>query len=333
MRGGAAQRRSDAGAREPALSRRWIWRRVAVALLLAIFVLGLLLAVPPLRDVLSEIRHMSASWIVVAMAFELASCLSFVVVFRLFFDRVPARQARLLAWTEMASGVLLPAGGVSGLAIGGWLMHLTGMSTRRIVERSSALFFLTSAASVAAMIAAGVLLVTGVSAGPDDFVRGVLPILAGCLATGVVLALPARRGGRTARPGGPAWISDLIDGIREAEDALRRPSWRLLGAIGYLAFDVAVLWATFAALGDRPPMAPLVLGYIIGYLANLIPVPAGIGVLDGGLVGTLVIYGISPIDAAAAVLVYHAIAFWVPGLGGVLGLARLRRGLSTEVDQ
>jgi uncharacterized membrane protein YbhN (UPF0104 family) len=205
------------------------------------------------------------------------------------------------------------------------------MSTRRIVERSSALFFLTSAASVAAMIVAGILLVTGVSTGPDDFVRGVLPILAGCLAAGVVLALPARRGGRMARPGGPAWISDLIDGIREAEYALRRPSWRLLGALGYLVFDIAVLWATFAALGDRPPLASLTLGYVIGYLANLIPVPGGIGVLDGGLVGTLVIYGVSPIDATAAVLAYHAIAFWVPGLGGMLGLAQLRHGLSTEV--
>jgi uncharacterized membrane protein YbhN (UPF0104 family) len=209
-------------------------------------------------------------------------------------------------------------------------MHLAGISTRAILERSSALFFLTSAVSLAAMIAAGLALVTGLSAGPGDFLRAALPILAGCLAAGVVLAAPRRRDGRTARPGGPAWISDLIAGIGEAERALRRPSWRLLGAVGYLAFDIAALWATFAALGARPPLASLTLAYVIGYLANLIPVPGGVGVLDGGLVGTLVIYGFSPIDAAAAVLVYHAIAFWVPGLGGLLGLARLRRELSTE---
>lgn len=130
-------------------------------------------------------------------------------------------------------------------------------------------------------------------------------------------------------PGGPAWISDLVEGIRHAEYALRRPKLRLAGAIGYLLFDIAVLWATFAALGISPPLAPLTLGYIIGYLANLIPVPGGVGVLDGGLVGALVIYGISPIGATAAVLVYHAIAFWIPGLGGLLGLALLRRELPT----
>jgi len=312
------------------IDRRGVVRRLVIAALLGVFILGMLLAIPPLREVLRDIDHMNPAWIAVAIAFELFSCASFVVVFRLFFAPLAARQARRLAWTELASGVLLPAGGVGGLAIGGWLMHLTGMSTRSILQRSSALFFITSAASVAAMIAAGALLVTGISEGPEDFLRAVSPILAGCLVTGVVLALPARQPRRMSRPGGRAWISDLIEGIREAEYALRRPSWRLLGSAGYLLFDLAVLWAVFAALGEHPPLAPLTLAYIIGYLANLIPVPGGVGVLDGGLVTTLVIYGISPIHAAAAVLVYHAIAFWVPGLGGLLGLGMLRKDLAAK---
>ena len=60
-------------------------------------------------------------------------------------------------------------------------MHLTGMSGRRIVERSSALFFLTSAASVAAMVAAAALLGSDVLPGPDGFMLTALPIVAGCL--------------------------------------------------------------------------------------------------------------------------------------------------------
>jgi len=66
------------------------------------------------------------------------------------------------------------------------------------------------------------------------------------------------------------------------------------------------------------------LGYSIGYAANALPVPGGIGVLDAGLTGALVLYGVSPVHAAAAVIVYHAIAFWVPGLGGLLAYLRLR---------
>jgi uncharacterized membrane protein YbhN (UPF0104 family) len=300
-----------------------------VALALGGLVLGLLLAIPPLREVLSTIGQMSPGWIAAAISLELASCAGFVVVFRLFFAPVPPHQARRLAWTEMGSGALLPAGGVGGLAVGGWLLHLSGMSTRTIIQRSSALFILTSAINVAAMIAAGVLLATGASAGPADFPLAALPILAGCLVVGIVLALSRRRGRRTARLGEPVWISDLVEGARTAESAIRRPSWRLLGAIGYLGFDIAVLWATFAATGDRPSLAPLTLAYIVGYLANLIPIPGGVGVLDGGLVGMLVVYGISPIDAAAAVLVYHAITFWVRTVGGLVGFALLRHELST----
>ena len=56
--------------------------------------------------------------------------------------------------------------------------------------------------------------------------------------------------------------------------------------------------------------------------------PGGAGVLDAGLVGALVLYGAPPLQAAAAVLVYHAIALWVPALGGLFAYARLRPRLA-----
>jgi hypothetical protein len=60
----------------------------------------------------------------------------------------------------------------------------------------------------------------------------------------------------------------------------------------------------------------------------VLPIPGGIGVLDAGLVGALALYGSPVSHAAAAVLVYHAIAFWVPTLGGSLAYARLRPRLA-----
>jgi hypothetical protein len=89
---------------------------------------------------------------------------------------------------------------------------------------------------------------------------------------------------------------------------------------------IAVLWSTFSAVGHAPPAAALILGYTIGYLANTLPVPGGVGVLDAGLVGALMLYGAAP--AAAAVLVYHAIALWVPATGGMLASTRLRPRLA-----
>jgi uncharacterized membrane protein YbhN (UPF0104 family) len=302
-------------------------RQVLTWIVIAAVLLSLLLALPPLRHVVDELGHLAPGWLAAAIALELASCASFVVIFRRFFDRVPSRAGRRLAWTEMGSGALVPGGGVGALAIGGWLLHRAGMSTKRIVERSSGLFFLTSATNILFLFGAGVALVLGV-AGPHDVLRDALPVIAAVAVTAGAVALPPllRRG--VLRPRGRvALLRELVVGIGEAERALLRPTWRLLGAIGYLGFDIAVLWATFKAVGYTPDAAPLILAYIIGYLADLIPVPGGIGVLEGGLAGALVLYGAPATQATAAVLVYHAVAFWIPGVGGLLAYSMLRRQL------
>lgn len=306
---------------------RSVRRRLITVLVLATALSGVLLAVPGLRPVARDIGHMSASWLAIAVGLELASCLAFVVVFRLFFERIPATAARELAWTEMGSGALLPGGGVGSLAIGGWLLHLAGMSTRRILERSSALFFYTSATNVAALVAGGVLLITGLSSGPHDLLRAGLPIAAGIAVSAAVAAIPLVVRRRSASGLGNRWLQGMVQGITETERLLRRPAWRSAGAIGYLAFDIAALWATLSAVGYSPPIGILILGYIIGYLANILPVPGSVGVLEGGLAGTLILYGAPATQAAAGVLVYHAIAFWVPSAGGLAGYALLRRRL------
>jgi hypothetical protein len=63
----------------------------------------------------------------------------------------------------------------------------------------------------------------------------------------------------------------------------------------------------------------------------MIPMPGGLAVLDSGLAGALVLYGFSPAASVSAVLVYHAIAVWVPGLGGLIAWlpARARAAADT----
>jgi uncharacterized membrane protein YbhN (UPF0104 family) len=321
----------DPPRRRLGLERGAVASRLLTVVLLIAALVSLMLAVPGLHAIGQEISHLGAGWLILAAAFELASCASFIVVFRHFFRAVPAGAARELAWTEMGSGALLPGGGVGSLAVGGWLLHLAGMPAGRIVRSSSGLFFLTSAVNVGALIGGGLLLASGLSAGQHDLLRAGLPILAGSLAIGGVLGL-ARLGARRSPAAGDAsWVAQLISGVGAAEHALRHPSWRLAGAIGYLGFDIAVLWATLSGVGYTAPLAVLILGYIIGYLANLIPVPGAVGVLEGGLAGTLVLYGAPVTEATAGVLVYHAIAFWIPSIGGLLGYRRLRRHLAPDL--
>jgi hypothetical protein len=122
--------------------------------------------------------------------------------------------------------------------------------------------------------------------------------------------------------------------VRDAEQtAFTRPSWRLAGALGYLGFDMAVLWVTLKAVGEPLSVPALVLAYNIGYLANTLPIPGGIGVLDAGLAGSLLLYGASPAHVTAAVLVYHAIALWIPGLGGTLAYLQLRPRLTPPAPE
>jgi hypothetical protein len=140
-------RASDLAGQRAKLARdeHRLLRRLIGAVIATAAIASLLLAVPSLRHVASAIKRMSPGWIALAIGLELASDASFVVIFRLFFDGVPAPVGRELAWTEEASGALLPGGGVGAYAVGGWLLHRAGISTRRILKRSSGLFFLTSA--------------------------------------------------------------------------------------------------------------------------------------------------------------------------------------------
>jgi uncharacterized membrane protein YbhN (UPF0104 family) len=319
----------DPGVRRRSFGRPKISRQLITLVLLAALAVTLLASVPGLRGVLREIAHMKPTWLALAIGLELASDVSFVVLFRRFFDRLLARDARALAWTEQATGALLPGGGAGGLAIGGWLAHLAGAPTDWIVRRSGGVFFLTSAVNGASVIAAGVALTLGAS-GPHGFARSTLPALLVAAGIASVAALPLVL---RSRPDTPRWIRGISAGVSDAEQAtFREPSWRLIGAVGYLGFDIAVLWTCLHAFGDNTSVPAIVLAYNIGYLANALPVPGGIGVLDAGLAGALVLYGASPVAAAAAVLVYHAIAFWVPGLGGVLAYLRLRPRLVRESE-
>ena len=315
--------------RSSALDRAMLVRRLVTVVLLAVAVLTVLLAVPDLRPVVHEVRSMNPLLVIAAIALELASCVSFLVIFRLFFPTVPKRAARELGWSQMGSGALLPGGGVGSLAVGGWLLHLVGMPTRDIVRRSSGLFFLTSAVNVLTLAAGGVILLVGIGDGPHDVLRAGIPVIAAVSAIIAVLAIPRLTHRISAKCPRATWLEDIGVGIPAAREALTRPSWRLAGAAGYLLFDIAVLWITFAAVGPAPPIASLVVAYLVGYLANAIPIPGGVAVLDAGLVGALTLYSLPVTHAAAAVLVYHAIAFWIPTIGGTLGYARLRSHLST----
>ena len=102
----------------------------------------------------------------------------------------------------------------------------------------------------------------------------------------------------------------------------------VVGSFAYMAFDIAALACGFAAVGQVPPFGPLVLGYLIGQLGNLIPLPGGIGGTEAGLVGAFALYHVNVSLATAAVLVYRLFQLAIPVLLGVPAFVLLRRKLA-----
>ncbi len=120
----------------------------------------------------------------------------------------------------------------------------------------------------------------------------------------------------------------LITGTEVAVERVGSGNMRLIGgAIGYWAFDNAVLWATFHAFGYSPDIGIVLMGYLIGQMGGLLPIPGGIGGIDGGLIGTLIVYGAPAAVVAAAVLVYRTILFWLPLILGGIAFFQLRRSM------
>jgi uncharacterized protein (TIRG00374 family) len=121
----------------------------------------------------------------------------------------------------------------------------------------------------------------------------------------------------------------LVGGTAEAVQIVRSRNLLVItGSLGYWAWDNAVLWATFHAFGFSPPITVILMGYLIGQLGGLLPLPGGLGGIDGGLIGTLIVYGTPAAPTAAAVLVYRVILFWLPLLVGAVAFISLRRALN-----
>jgi uncharacterized membrane protein YbhN (UPF0104 family) len=271
---------------------------------------------------------MHPAWIALAVVLEILSCLGYVLAFLQVFDRAPLRFGARVALSELAFGSAVSLGGAGSIAVGAWLMVERGGEPARVAQRSAVLFLLTSAINVITLFLAGLGLWLGVLPGPRDPLLSLVPAAVAAAALVLFLALP-RIAERVAldrsRGHARSFLIQLATSIRLTERILFSADWRIIGAIAFLWCDIAVLAACFAAAGHSPSLAVIVLAYQIGYLSNVIPIPGGIGVLDGSVVGMFVLYGVPAAISTAATVVYHAIALWIPAMWGTVTFIILRR--------
>jgi uncharacterized protein (TIRG00374 family) len=327
------------------LSRRRLRRRLLFAAGVLLAVVAIVTLLPGLGALRSRLSHAKPEWLLLGTGLKVLSGLGYVAVFRMVFcRRMTWRVSYQIGMSELGANALFPTGGAGGLALGAWALKRGGMRADEIARRSAAFFLLTSVPNVAGVILVGIGLGVGVLAEERNTALTILP--ATIAAAAVIGALLA---GRTAprlhvrlkqsEAGGPSRPRTVVlktlvavaDGVDEAVTLLREGDIRLIcGLIAYLVFDVMILWATFRAFGAAPALAIVWIAYLIGELGGLIPVPGGIGGVDAGLVGTLVLYNVPITVATSAVLAYRAIALWIPAVLGAGAFAALRHTLRDE---
>src|SRR4051812_13234240 len=255
----------------------------------------------------------------------------------IFCPRMPWKMSWQISLSETGVGSLVPASGISGLALGAWVLRQAGMPAETIARRSVAFFLIKSSINFVLVAVLGYCMALGLF-GPD--LSPWLTLFPAVLATLTIAAVvlvprllgtgpdPATYEGRT-RGAVAAARNALVTGATEAVRIIRSGNWMAIaGSIGYYAWDNAVLWATFKAVGESVPLSVVVLGSLIGQLGGLLPLPGGLGGGDGGLIGTLVVFGAPAAATTTAVLAYRVILFWLPLIAGGIAFVSLRRGLN-----
>jgi uncharacterized membrane protein YbhN (UPF0104 family) len=313
--------------RSAAKLRRGPWRRVVVLAVLAFVAGAAVVAALGVANIGGRLTKGRPAWIILAVGFELVSALGFVGVFHLVFGEwLPRRMSLRLGLAVRAATILLPAGGLVGIGVGARALRARGMPGANTGPRAIAFLLITNAPNVIVLAIFGMALGVGLLDGPHAPTLTILPAVIALSAIGLTMLIPMVSHQRVA----PASlriphrvvsvvVRQLELGVIAARGVLTGRSWRLLGAVSYYAFDNAVLWATFKAFGHAdPPIATLVMAYLIGSTAGSLPVPAGIGVVEGGMIGSFLLYGAPAICAGLAVLAYRAVSTGLPlALGGV----------------
>jgi uncharacterized membrane protein YbhN (UPF0104 family) len=319
---------------------------VFAGLFLVAAIVGLYFLVPKfagLNQTWGQLEHGNPWWLAVAAGLEILSVASYAVLFRTVFargfPRLSWRASVEIPLAGIAAIRLLAAAGAGGVAVTVWALRRAGMTPRVIACRIAANYSVQYSLYLLALVVGGLGLWLGAFAGRGPAALTLLPAIFGAvaLALGAGMGLVpgdferrlehlARRSGRVGRLATrfATLPATLGSGVRTALGLIRERRLGLLGAVGYWGFDIAVLGVSFKAFGATVPVAVLVMGYFLGTLGSLLPLPGGIGGVEGGMIGAFVAFSVPADRAVIAVLAYRAISFWLPTLPGVAGYVTLR---------
>jgi uncharacterized protein (TIRG00374 family) len=286
----------------------------------------------------------NAWWLAGAALLEFCSFCGYVALFRAVFvhrsSRIGWNASYQITLAGLAATRLFAAAGAGGIALTAWALRRSGMERRLVASRLVTFMALLYGVYMCALVIDGVGLYLNLWPGPAPFAITIIPAIFGAVVIGLFLsmALLPRDFDRlmAARGVGEGILSRAArrlasiptaaaTGIRTALALLRARETGLLGAVAWWGFDIATLWACFHAFGYAPHKGVIVMAYFVGWIANTLPLPGGIGGVEGGMIGAFTAFGVGVQAAVVAVLAYRAFSFWLPTLPGGVAYFQLRR--------
>lgn len=285
-----------------------------------------------LDRVLERLEHVSTGLIALAIAFEVLSFAGYVALTRLVFapaaPRISWRVSLDLTMAGVVATRLVTAAGVGGIALTAWALSAAGLDGRSAAVRLAAFLAVLYAVFFGALVVAGTVLAVGVLHGAPAGLA-LAGVAIGGLVIGLALGLllvPStidRRANRAMQA-----LALAREAVALALRIVRERPSALGAALVWWGFDIAVLWTTFEMFGAPPGVAILVFCYFLGQIAQVVPIPGGVGTVEGGMIAAFAACGVPVALAVVAVLSYQAVSTWLPVVPGAWGYVRLRRTVS-----
>ncbi len=283
-------------------------------------------------------------WLAVGVLAEAVSFAGYIVLFRAVFvrgeGRIGWRESYEITMAGLAATRLFAAAGAGGMALTAWALRRSGMEPRLVACRMVAFMVLLYVVYAGALLIDGIGLGTGLFPGGGSFAITIVPAIVAAVLfvlAGAMSLLPGdveRRLGRWASGSGRVahWVARAVtvpalaaSGVRTGIDLIRARDPGLLGSFVYWGCEICVVWAMFHAFGTPPPFTVIIMAFFVGLLGNLLPLPGGLGGVEGGMIGAFAAFGVQLDLAVVVVLSYRAISFWLPTVPGVVAYFQLRR--------
>ena len=340
-REGALEEQIVGGIDIAGLGRKLLWR----SLLLLLTGISLYALAPSLLEVFSswpQLADLDPTWIGVMLVFEAAT---FVCTWEVQRIALHTRRMFAVATSQLAGnafGRVIPGGAAAQAALQYRMLARAGIPTSRAASGLTAVTVLMFATLLVLPVFALPVIIPGGTPVADSLALaawigvGVFVLM---FATGVVFFAWGKPIELVAR--GSQWIlngvrrseeptTDLPERLTAERDFIRRTLgrrwWQALAMATFRwGFDYFALVAALLAVGAQADPALVLLAYVAAQLLGMVPfTPGGLGFVEAGLTGALVLAGVSAGDAVIATLTYRLASFWLPLPFGALGYGLFR---------